>query len=125
MISFTIPAGTYEGRSISETVVKFDRGFGEDTDLRLHTSSIGDLPRQEQVANGINTSEVTVKGTIKVRDQSDHLDIEYYLRSLKAVTPITVTYPDSSTKDLIVNDWQATYLNSLYSNLQLNMEVVY
>jgi hypothetical protein len=125
MISFTIPAGTYEGRTVSETVVKFDRGLNENIEVRLHASSIGDWPRQEQVADGINTREITVNGTIKVRNESDHLDIEYYLRSLKGATPITVTYPDASTKDLVVNSWDVTYLNSLYSNLRLTMEVVY
>ena len=125
MISFSIPAGTYDGRAVSLTTAKFDRGFNENTEVRLHRSSIADWPRQEQTANGINTRNVTLTGTINVRTESDHLDIIAYIKSLKSASAVTITYPDASTKTVIINSWNVSYPNYLYSNVQLTMEVIY
>lgn len=125
MISFTIPSGTYESRSVSETIVKLDRGFSEETQLSVHASSISDWPRQEVTAHGINSKMSTLRGSIKVRTVSDHLDIIKYFESLKGSTAITLTYPDAGTKSVIVSNWTVGHSNSLYSNISLNMEVVY
>ena len=124
-ISFTIPAGTYSGRTVSETTVNLDRGFQESTELKIHYSNIADFPRQEIAIDGINPATRKVSFSIKVLNESDLLDITKYFESLKGTSAITITYPDASTRTVVIESFNVSYMNSLYSGITASGEQVY
>lgn len=124
-ISFNIPAGTYQGRAVSATTVKLDRGVSESNSIAVHSYKAGDTPLEFIEVNGINELGTKVQFTVKNKLKSDILDITKYLESLKGTSAITITFPDASTKTVVVSKWSITMNNSLHASLQVEAELVY
>ena len=124
-ISFNIPAGTYQGRAVSATTVKADRGFSESNKITVKTYKGGDQPLEFIKVDGINELKTTIRFTVNNRLVSDILDISKYLESLKSTSVVTITYPDASTKTVLMSDWSITMVDSLRASLQVNAELVY
>lgn len=124
-ISFDIPAGTYNGRAVSATTVKVDRGFSEENAIKVFEHKAADYPLQFIKVDGINERSTKMSFTIKNQTNSAYLDVLKYFESLKGCKAITLTYPDASTKKIIVTAWNSTLNESDYSSLQVNAELVY
>ena len=91
-ISFIIPAGTYNGRTVSETTVKVDRGFSEENAIKVFEHKAADYPAQEIQVDGINERSTKFSFTIKNQLNSTYLDIIKYFESLKGCIAINLTY---------------------------------
>lgn len=124
-ISFNIPAGTYEGRAVSATTVKLDRGVSESNNIAVRSHKADDRPLEFIKVNGINELGTKIKFTVKNRLKSDILDITKYLESLKGTSTVTITFPDASTKTVVVSKWGITMNDSLHASLQVEAELVY
>lgn len=124
-ISFNIPAGTYEGRAVAATTVKLDRGVSESNNIAVRSHKADDRPLEFIKVNGINELGTKIQFTIKNRLKSDILDITKYLESLKGTSTVTITFPDASTKTVVVSKWGITMNDSLHASLQVEAELVY
>ena len=124
-IYFDIPAGTYNGRAVSATTVKVDRGFSEENSIKVFEHKAADYPLQFVKVDGINERSTKITFTIKNKNTSDYLDILKYFESLKGCKAITLNYPDASTKKIIIVGWNSSLNESNYSSLQVNAELVY
>ena len=124
-ISFDIPAGTYNGRAVSATTVKVDRGFSEENGIKVFTQKAADYPSELIKVDGINEKSTKLTFTLKNKDTNSYLDILKYFESLKGCKAITLNYPDTSTKKIIVTQWNSTLVESNYSSLQVTAELVY
>ena len=124
-IYFNIPAGTYNGRAVSARTVKVDRGFSETNSIRVRESTLEDFPFQHIKVHDINERNTDIKLTLNVKTESEYLDILKYFESLKGCKSITLTYPDSSTKKIIITQWSTTIQKGGYGNLNVSGELVY
>jgi hypothetical protein len=93
-IYFNIPAGTYNGRAVSATTVKVDRGFSETNSIRVRESTLEDFPFQHIKVHDINERNTDIKLTLNIKTESEYLDILKYFESLKGCKAITLRYPD-------------------------------
>lgn len=124
-IYFNIPAGTYNGRAVSATTVKVDRGFSENNSIRVREGVAADFPFQHIKVHDINERDTDIKFTLNTKTESQYLDILKYFESLKGCKSIILTYPDSSTKKIIITQWSTSITRGSYGSLSVTGELVY
>jgi hypothetical protein len=122
MIYFTIPAGTYGGRVVSQTQVDLDRGVNSSSSTIVHEGT-GLGPLTEVKANGINNVEEEISFSIKVLEDDKYLDIVKYFESLRGKA-INLVFPDE-TKKIILLSWSASLVESPYTSLGVKARLVY
>lgn len=107
-----------------------DKGLPKNSTPKIHLATFGD-GYEQRIPDGINSLKETLEVSFNNRPIEEVDRLQALFESLKGVTPINFTIPDSEAiggeRNILVvcTSWSLTYTNTIAYGIRVSMRRVY